>query len=59
MDSITSMWMALSLKQVNTTPHRFQLANPPRVFLVRTIQDPKTSKPTLVKGACVDLRTAL
>ena len=53
------MWVALPLKQVNTTPHRFELALPPRVFLVRTIQGPKTSKPTLVKGACVDLRAAL
>ena len=49
-DSNTSMWTALLLKQVNTTPHRFELAAPPRVFLYRTIHGPKTSMPTLVKG---------
>ena len=47
--------MALLLKQVNTTPHRFELAAPPRVFLDRTIQGPKTSKPTLVKGGATSV----
>ena len=46
------------LKQVNTTPHRFELAAPPRVFLDRTIQGPKTSKPTLVKGGATSVLTA-
>lgn len=58
MDSITSMWVALPLKQVNTTPHRFELAIPPRVLLVRTIQGPKTSKPTLVKGGATSVLSA-
>lgn len=35
MDFVTSMWIVLLLKQENTTPHRFELATPPRVFLVR------------------------
>ena len=48
--SSTSMWMALLLRHVNTRPHRLAFAAPPLVFRVCTVQGPKTSKPTLVKG---------
>ena len=50
MASSTTMWMALLLRHVNTRPHLLAFAAPPLVFRVCTIQGPKTSKPTLVKG---------
>ena len=40
---------------MNTTPPRLELATPPRVFLAGTIQGPKTSKPTFVKGGATSV----
>ena len=57
-DSNTSMWTALLLEQVNTTPHHFELAAPPCVSLDCTINDPKTSKPMLVKGGATSVLSA-
>lgn len=54
-DSSTSIWIALLLRQVKITPHRFEFAAPPHVFLVLTNQGPKTSKPTLVKGGATSV----
>ena len=45
--------MARQFKQVNTRPHLFEFAAPPRSFLVRMVQGPKTSKPTFVNGGGV------
>ena len=58
MDSSSSMWIALLLRQVNTNPQRLELAAPPRVFLERIIQGPKTSNPTFVKGGATSVLSA-
>ena len=46
----TSMWIALLLRHVNTSPQRLQLAEPPRVSRERIVHGPKKSNPTFVKG---------
>ena len=57
-DSRTSMWMALLLRQVKTSPQRLALAAVPRVLRVLTIQGPNTSDPTLVNGGAVSVLSA-
>jgi hypothetical protein len=57
-DSISSMWIALTVKQVKMTAQRLLHAVPPLVRRVITCHGPKTSTPTKMKGgAGVSRRT--
>ena len=58
MDSSSSMWITLLLRQAKTSPQRLQLAAPPHVFLERIIQGPKMSNPTFVKGGATSVLSA-
>ncbi len=49
-DSITSRWTALVLRQAKMTAHLSLSAAPPCVPWVMTLHGPKTSSPTWVKG---------
>ena len=48
--SMISMCTALEVKHVNNNAHRFEVADPPRVFLVDTCHGPNVSTPTAVNG---------
>lgn len=48
--STTSRWTLRVVKQVKIMAQRFELAAPPRAFLVKMVQGPKVSMPTLVNG---------
>lgn len=49
-DSSTSKWTALVLRQVNSIAHRLLLASPPLVLREVTDHGPNTSTPTYEKG---------
>ena len=58
MDFNNSMWIALLLRQLNTRPQRLELAAPHCVFRERSVQGPKTSKPTFVKRRVTSVLSA-
>lgn len=49
-DSITSIWIALVVRQVKSTAQRLLLAIPPLVCRALTSQGPKTSRLTWLNG---------
>lgn len=52
-NSITLMWMAVELRQLNMMAHRLFSTCPPQVRLIKMDHGPNTSSPTYVKGGQV------